>query len=227
MKIVAIDDEPPALSIIEQFCHKLKLSDIHTFYNLEEAYEFLNNNEIDLLLLDVQMPAINGLSFYQSLQHKPMVIFTTAFANYAVDGFDLNALDYILKPFSFERFERAIQKAVDYQKYLNHLKDSEQKVIFIRADYSLVKIELDQISYIEGLDDYIKIHQLNKPTVVARCTMKGILEKLPSSQFIRIHRSYIVAKSQVIAIKNKTIKIADKELPIGSSYEASIHILES
>jgi DNA-binding LytR/AlgR family response regulator len=148
-----------------------------------------------------------------------MVIFTTAYSEYAVEGFNLNAVDYLLKPFTFERFLQAVSKASDYYRFL-HRKDSDlQQYLFIRADYSLVKVMLEDILFVEGLDDYLKIHLAGRKPLVARMTMKNILEKLPEKDFIRVHRSFIVPLSKINKVKNKMIFIGDKSIPIGSSYE--------
>jgi DNA-binding LytR/AlgR family response regulator len=148
-----------------------------------------------------------------------MVIFTTAHSEYAVEGFNLNALDYLLKPFTFDRFMQAVNKACEFQRYYHQKEDAIRQYIFVRADYSLVKIMLEDILYIEGLDDYLKIHLPGKKPVVARMTMKSILEKLPESYFIRVHRSYIVPLAKIEKVRNKVIFISGIPIPIGSSYE--------
>lgn len=225
---IAIDDEPPALSIIENFskrCTDLNL--IKTFTNKDEALKFILNYPVDLLFLDIQMPSINGIDFYKSLPQEKMVIFTTAFANYAVEGFNVNAVDYILKPFTFDRFNQAVQRAVEYHKFLTQNTENPARHLYIRADYSLLKVNLNDIILIEGLDDYIKIHQANKSPIVARMTMKAIQEKLPQSEFCRTHRSFIVSIAKVESVKGKTVKIANREIPIGGSYEQSVSSLFS
>ncbi len=145
-----------------------------------------------------------------------MAVFTTAYSEYAVEGFNVNAIDYLLKPFTFERFMQAAQKA---NEYYTRLQVKEQLYILIRADYSLVKINISDILFIEGLDDYLKIHLQQQKPVVARMTMKAILEKLPAGSFIRVHRSYIVPFNRIEQVRNKIITLAGEEIPIGISYE--------
>jgi DNA-binding LytR/AlgR family response regulator len=171
------------------------------------------------------MPSISGIDFFKNLPHKTMVIFTTAYSEYAVEGFTLSATDYILKPFSFSRFQQAVEKAFSQWKLQNQ--DPEQLYLFIRADYSLIKILFSDILYIEGLDDYLKIHIQNQKTIVARMTLKAILQKLPVPEFIRVHRSFIVPISKIEKVRNKIIYINQEEIPVSASYEnaffAAIH----
>jgi DNA-binding LytR/AlgR family response regulator len=220
IKAIAIDDEPPALQLIETFCSRTEeISLEKTFTNPDEALKYLRKFPVDLLFLDIQMPSINGIEFYKSVKQDTMVIFTTAFTEYAVEGFNLSAVDYLLKPFTFKRFQQAVAKAVEYYNFKNQQQSEEQKYIFIRADYSLVKIAVADIVYIEGLDDYLKIHLENKTPVVARMTMKAMAEKLPAKDFTRVHRSYIIPLSRIESVRNKIIFIGEEEIPLGSSYE--------
>jgi len=216
---IAIDDEPLALKVIENFCEKVDFINLQkTFNKPSEALKYLNKFPVDLLFLDINMPSINGIEFYREMKQNTMVIFTTAYTEYAVEGFNLNAVDYILKPFTLERFMMAVNKANDYLNYQTQ-KENTSQFLFIRADYSLLKINMAHIVYIEGLDDYLKIHLENQKTVVTRLTMKALLEKLPSKQFIRVHRSFIVPLERIESVRNKNILIAGKEIPIGNSYE--------
>lgn len=218
---IAIDDEPPALRVIENFCKRNgQIQLVKTFTKPDEARRYLINFPVSLLFLDIQMPSVNGLDFYKSLPPGKMVIFTTAFSNYAVEGFNVNALDYLLKPFTYERFESAVQKACDYYLYQNRDGNTPNPHFFIRADYSLIKVNFSDIEYIEGLDDYLKIHLTNRSPIVARMTLKNIMEKLPEKDFCRVHRSFIVPMQKIEAVKGKAIKLSHVEIPIGSSYEA-------
>lgn len=221
IKAIAVDDEPPALKIIEHFCEKTGLIHLQkTFTRPDEALEYIKNHPLDLVFLDIQMPSVSGIQLYKSLPAKPMVIFTTAYSEYAVEGFNLNAIDYLLKPYSFERFMQAMNKVNDYLAYLNNVPGS-QKCLFVAADASLVRIATDEIFYVEALDDYIKFHLgEGKKPVVSRMTMKAVLEKLPASDFLRIHRSYIVPLNRIRAIYKKSVEIGGTELPIGQSYQA-------
>ena len=220
IRAIAIDDEPPALSVIEKFCIKTEgLVLEKTFTMPAEALKHLRNFPVDLIFLDIQMPSINGLDFYKSVQQETMVIFTTAFSEYAVEGFNVSAIDYLLKPFTSSRFQQAVAKAIEYNNYKKQVSTETSRFIFIRADYSLLKIALTDILYIEGLDDYLKIHIAGNNPIVARMTMKSLLEKLPPADFIRVHRSYIVPLDRIESYRNKTISIAGITIPIGSSYE--------
>ena len=217
---IALDDEPPALRIVENFCGKVDFINlVKTFTNPNEALKYLEKFPVDLLFLDIRMPSISGIDFAKQLPKDQMVIFTTAYSEYAIEGFNLSALDYLLKPYTFERFLQAMNKAQDYYRFYHKQESAEQQYLFVRADYSLIKIMLDDILYIEGLDDYLKIYHHGKKPVIARMTMKSILEKLPDKKFTRVHRSFIVPLSKIEKVRNKMIYIGDKTIPIGNSYE--------
>jgi DNA-binding LytR/AlgR family response regulator len=220
MKAIALDDEPPALEILQSFCNDIADIELRkTFTKSEDAFKYLKKYPVDVLFLDINMPAISGIDFYKKLPHKTMVIFTTAYSEYAVEGFTLSATDYLLKPFSFSRFQQAVAKAFAQWKLQNQ--NPEQQYLFIRADYSLIKILFSDILFIEGLDDYLKIYIHNQKTVVARMTLKAILQKLPVPEFIRVHRSYIVPISKIEKVRNKIIYINQQEIPVSVSYEAA------
>ncbi|HEU4788358.1 MAG TPA: LytTR family DNA-binding domain-containing protein [Flavobacterium sp.] len=224
IKAIALDDEPPALDVLLNFCDKIDTIDLQkTFTKSEDALKYLKKYPVDLLFLDINMPAISGIDFYKKLPHKTMVIFTTAYSEYAVEGFTLSATDYLLKPFSFLRFEQAVEKAYSQWKLQNQ--NPEQQYLFVRADYSLNKILLSDILFIEGLDDYLKIHILNQKTIVARMTMKALLQKLPETEFIRVHRSFIVSISKIEKVRNKIIYINNEEIPVSASYETTFFAL--
>lgn len=217
IKAIALDDEQPALKVMENFCGKTDLIRLEkTFIRPNEALAYVRQFPVDLLFLDINMPSQTGIEFYKSVKADPMAIFTTAYSEYAVEGFNLNAIDYLLKPFTFERFLQAVDKAAEY---FRHRQDKDTEYLFIRIDYSLVKIEIGAIRFIEGMDDYLKIHLQDKAPVMVRMTMKAILSQLPARQFIRVHRSYIVAVSRILNIRNKIIYLDEKEIPIGVSYE--------
>ncbi|MFN8285760.1 MAG: LytTR family DNA-binding domain-containing protein [Chitinophagales bacterium] len=219
IKAIAVDDEPPALKVIENFCSKVDAIElVKTFNKPSEALAHLKKFPVDLIFLDIQMPSMTGLEFHKAIEQNTMVIFTTAYSEYAVEGFNLSAIDYLLKPYTFERFQQAVEKAKEFYNY-QHQKDTTQNYLFIRADYSLIKVNIAEILYIEGLDDYLKIHLPGKKPVVARMTMKAIVEKLPANEFVRVHRSFIVPISKIESIRNKVIQIPGVEIPIGTSYE--------
>lgn len=217
MRCIAIDDEPLALQLLLEFASRISfLSMVNTFTNPDDAKVWLQNNEVDVLFLDIQMPDINGLQFYRSLLNKPPVIFTTAYSEYAVEGFNVDAIDYLLKPFEYDRFLKAVYKAREYIEFLSN-QELQLASIFIKVDYQLMKLNLKDIELIEGLDDYIRIHTKPKP-VLTLMTLKSLQEKLPSHEFVRLHRSYIVPVSKIESFGKSKIKVGGKEIPVGSSY---------
>jgi len=217
---IAIDDEPLGLEIIESFCKNVDIVKLQkTFTSVKEANTFLSKNAVDLVFLDIQMPEMNGIEFYKKLKQNVMVIFTTAYSNYAVEGFDLDAIDYLLKPFSFERFKKAIKKAQDFHFSSNPSNGINQNYLFVRADYMLHQINFNQINLIESFGDYLEIHLDNNKKVTTRFTLKNIIDKLPRNQFVRVHRSYIVSLSKIENIRNKIISTAGRSIPIGATYE--------
>lgn len=221
IKALAIDDEPLALSVIETFCSQLDYIDLQkTFSKPNEALKYLEKYPVDLLFLDIHMPSLTGIDFCKHIEQNTLVIFCTAHGQYAVEGFNLNALDYLLKPFTFDRFKKATEKAKDYFSQLSNQKTIEH--IFVRADYSLQKITLEEILFIEALDDYLKIYLHQQKTIVARMTMKAMVEKLPLGDFIRVHRSFIVPIKKVESLRNKTLQIGDKKIPVGNSFESEV-----
>lgn len=190
---IAIDDEPLALDVIKSLCDKSEIIDLQkTFTGPGEALKYLRKFPADLIFCDIQMPAMTGINLVRALQQNTMVIFTTAFSEYATISYELNAIDYLLKPINQKRFTQAITKAQEYFDYINKKDHNADRSIFIRADFSLVKIPLVDIQYIEGLADYLKIYIKGRKTVVARMSMKDMMEKLRSNEFIRVHRSFIL-----------------------------------
>ncbi len=218
MIAIALDDEPPALSTISKYCSECGIVDLKkTFTNPLDAIKYMKRFPVDLLFIDIQMHQFNGIEIYRNLTVKPLVIFTTAFSEYAVDGFEVNAVDYLLKPFSFERFNKAVKKA--YELFRASHPAEVSRFISVRSNYSLVKINIDEIMLIESFDDYLNICLADKKVYVVRMTMTKILEALPANEFIRIHRSYIVPIKRIETVRNKTIYLCDKKIPLGSKYE--------
>ena len=221
IKAIAIDDEAPALKVISNFCNRTE--DIRlerTFLSPAEALRYLQSSPVDLLFLDIQMPSLTGLELYRSIGPGTLAIFTTAHSEYAVEGFDLNAVDYLLKPFTLERFQQAVAKAAEYLAF-RQTPIPHSEALLIRADYSLVRIPVNEILFIEAADDYLRIHRENRTPFLARMTMKSILEMLPPTQFIRTHRSYIVSLPRIDNVRNKTISLAGQDIPISSNYETA------
>ena len=172
------------------------------------------------------MPAVSGVEFYRSLSHKPMLIFTTSYSEYALESYDLEAVDYLLKPFTTGRFEKAVAKAKTIFDIVHNAPVACQaRHLMLKADYGVVKIVLTDILYIEGLDNYLKIHLQNHAPMVVRLTMKALLEMLPEKEFLRVHRSYIVPVHRIDALKQKIIQVAGEEIPVGKNYEDQLKTL--
>jgi DNA-binding LytR/AlgR family response regulator len=220
IKTIALDDEPLALNVLEVMCkNNGKIELLRTFNRPSDAKEYLEFHNVDLLLLDIQMPGISGIDFFKSIDKDVLAIFTTAFSEYAVEGFNVNAVDYLLKPFSQDRFNQAIDKALEAHNLSDFKKTKEANFIQVKSAYSLVNINLSEVILIEGLDDYIKIHLPNKKFVVTRITMKKMMESLQDKPFVRIHRSFIVPLQKINSVRNKHVLIDTFNLPIGASYE--------
>ncbi|MCK5028221.1 MAG: response regulator transcription factor [Bacteroidales bacterium] len=230
MNCIAVDDEPLALSLIEDFAKKVPyLNFIKSCKNAFEAIDIIQKEKIDLIFLDINMPDISGIEFIKNIENKPLVIFVTAYSDYAVQGFELNAIDYLVKPFLFERFFKAVNKAYEHfnlknKKVIssNNIKSFTEDYIFVKADYSSVKIYLKDILYIEGLKDYMKIYTKEKK-ILTLITMKKIEEKLPDSNFIRVHRSFVVALDKIESIQRNRIIINNIRIPIGNSYKENFY----
>jgi DNA-binding LytR/AlgR family response regulator len=216
---IAVDDEPLSLQIISEYASQIQgMVLLKTFTNPLKAQNYLKKFPVDLLFLDIQMPDVSGINFYKSIGQHKMVIFTTAHSEFAVEGFNLNAIDYLLKPFEFERFKLAINKAIEHQEYLANRHHTE-KSILVRSEYKLVKVLLKDIEYIESYDDFIKIHILGNKPVLTLISLKVVNEMLPADQFIRIHRSYIISLSQITSIRNNRVQLRSRELPVGIRYK--------
>lgn len=224
LKCVAIDDEPLALELIKEYMSRFpELNLIQTFDDAILGREFLKENQVDMLLVDINMPDITGLELVAALENKPMIIFTTAHRKFAVEGFELDAIDYLLKPIDFERFGKAVKKATEYYGFKNNQSATTEvpEYIFVRAEYRMIKIELNTIEYIEGLEDYIKIHVEGfAHPILTLMSLKGILEQLPAHQFSRIHRSYIVANAKIKSVLKKNVLLTRGiELPVSNTYQ--------
>ena len=238
INVIIVDDEPLAQDVLETYVEKMpELHLVQKCSNALEANEALKNHQVDLMFLDIQMPQLTGTDFLKTLANPPLVVFTTAFPNYAIEGFELNAIDYLLKPISLERFMKAVNKAVEqielYRKDSDSGAESTGKTgenfFFVKADKKLVRVKYADILYIEGLKDYVII-RLEKGRVITLQTMKSLEEKLPSQFFQRIHRSYIVNVDRINAIVGNMVELNEKgqakHLPIGKNYrEALLEII--
>lgn len=214
---IAIDDEPMALSIIEQFCSRKGGIELTTFNEPLTGMEQIRLKKPDLVLLDIHMNSISGLEIANTLQNKCCFIFTTAYAKYAIEGFDLDAVDFLHKPFSYERFETAVEKAL---RRLDAIRHSAPETLVVKQEYNNVNIPVSDISYIEALGNYVKIVRISGISVLTRTNMKNIIKLLPKEGFVRIHRSYIISTAAVDSFTKKHIilKGTGKEIPVGSQY---------
>ena len=228
---IALDDERPALDVIDAFCSRIDSVDlVKTFTRPGEARLYLETNPVDLIFLDINMPKESGLTFFRSITQQTLVIFTTAYSEFAAESYEVEAVDYLLKPFTFDRFEKAVQRAQAKWQALRQptgqaTQGAEPAHLYFRVDFNLVKVPLVDILFIEGLDNYLKIHLCDGQQLVVRLTLKAILDKLPPANFIRVHRSYIVAYDKIQAIRSGMILIGEEEIPIGSRYEKNFFSL--
>jgi DNA-binding LytR/AlgR family response regulator len=217
LKCVVVDDEPMAREIIETYIAKTpNLEIIASCKNAAEAILFAQENDVDLFFLDINMPEISGLSLAKIIKKKAQIIFTTAYREYALDGFNLNVVDYLLKPISFDRFLQAVQKVSESESTENN-----HDFMFVRSDRKMVKVDFNSVLYVESLSDYVKIFTTEK-VIVIRETITSLEEKLPSKQFIRIHRSFIVSLKNITSYTNEFIEINQKALAISRSYKESV-----
>lgn len=224
---IIVDDEPIAREILENHLNKIEaIKIIASCKNAMEAFNVINSNRIDVIFLDINMPEISGLSFAKSINKNIQIIFTTAYREYAVDGFDLKAVDYLLKPISFERLLQAVNKFLNenisvHAELKEELTSVKSDFIFVRSDRKMVKINFSDINYIESLGDYLKIHLQNK-TIVTRETISNMEAKLPKNYFIRVHRSFILSIAKIESFTNEFVEVNKKAIPISRSYKKDV-----
>lgn len=229
IKCLVVDDEELAIDLLVDHIKNVDFLElVGTCKNAIEANNFLSKNAVDLLFLDIQMPGMTGIQFLEGLAIKPLVIFVTAYEQYALEGYQLDILDYLLKPISSERFIKAANKSFEAFNYLEskrqHNTSLDLDYMFIHADYSLIKVSFADIEFVEGLKDYIKIHlKSQKFPLVCRMTMKGIEEKLPTNNFMRIHKSFIVNLKSIESIRNQKIKIGENHIPLSENYSEDFY----
>jgi DNA-binding LytR/AlgR family response regulator len=226
IKCVIADDEPLSREVLESYVSQLdKLQLITQCKNGLEVFNILKQHQVDLLFLDVQMPQLTGIELLRSLQHPPKVVLTTAFRDFAMEGFELNVLDYLLKPISFDRFLKAIDKyeskGVPATPQAHAISGHGDAFIYVKADKKMVKVFLKNILFIESKKDYVRIKTTDKDITTYQ-TMMYFEETLPDAQFIRIHRSYIVAAERVTAVTTTKLEIGDQEIPIGALYQKTV-----
>lgn len=224
LKCIIIDDEPIAIRVIQSYAEKMDcLSVVGGYTDALDALKVLREEQVDLIFLDIHMPGVNGLEFFKSIPNPPAVIFTTAFRNYAADAFDINALDYMVKPISFERFLKGVNKLLDLKKgpvaLTNEAKTDDY--VMLKADKKNYRVASGDILYIESLDDYVKVHTKEK-VYVCYLRLKLLEEMLDSSSFVRVHRAYIVNLKHIAAYTCSSLEIAGKQIPIGRLYKEGV-----
>ncbi|MGS2762212.1 LytR/AlgR family response regulator transcription factor [Sinomicrobium sp. M5D2P9] len=235
MKCVIIDDEPLAIDVLKDYCEKIQFMEVvGTYTNALDAIAVIKEREVDLIFSDIEMPQISGIDFIHSMDNKPLFIFTTAYSQYAIEGFELNAVDYLVKPIPYHRFVKAVVRAKELMSFKEKDKNMRPHIspscgtpegqtgyIFVKADYENVKLDINDIVYIQGLKDYLKIHMngVNKP-VLTLLSFKDFLEKVPEGQFLRIHKSFVVNISYIRSVQKNKVIINDNRIPIGESYKA-------
>lgn len=223
LKIIIADDEPIARDILKGYIAKLPYANIVAeCKNATEVFSVLHKEQVDLLLLDINMPEITGLDLLKTLRNPPQVIFTTAYAEYAVESYELNAIDYLLKPFSFDRFVKAINKVLEKETTTIAHQDIPNKTIFVKADGKLVKVNIDELTVIEGVKDYVKLW-VDKTPLLVHSTMKNMEEQLQQyPDMVRVHKSYIVNIAHVNVVEGNILRFTNHEVVIGNTYRDKV-----
>ncbi len=228
IRAIAIDDEPLALNILEKFCQKIPdIELMETFQNPMTGASYLKDHGVDLMFVDVQMPDLNGLQLFRSLSHPPMVIFTTAHAEYAVDSYELDAIDYLLKPIPFDRLCKAVNKAVEQKKAMEALSEKEGSIaekkdfLFVKSDTRFFKVFYENILFIEGMRDYVAIHTPEQ-RILTLTSMTNMVQRLPEKMFMRVHKSYIIGLKHISLVQHNRVYIGDREIPISNSYKEEL-----
>lgn len=219
-KCLIVDDEPPAVNVLSNYAGNLDYLEVAgTCNNAFQAIEILNSMKVDLVFLDISIPKLLGTQMLRALRHPPRVIFISAHKDYAAEAFDLDAVDYLLKPVSFERFLKAVNKFRQVSTPETEINGHTPGFLYFRTDRKMVKVFLDDINYIESFRDYIIIHRQNGADLRVKCSIGSVESMLPHHRFLRIHRSYIVSVTKVTAFTANDIEIGNRELPIGRSYQ--------
>ena len=223
MKCLLVDDEPLALDILESYLKKIPDAELTgRCQNALEASEFLKHNKVDIIFLDIQMPEITGIEFMRSMANPPLVVFCTAFPDFAVEGFELNAIDYLLKPVSFDRFSKTMERTREYMSLKKNDEveppDLESDYIFIKSNQKQIKLSYDQIYYVEAFADYVKLYTPEKRYITLQ-TMKNMENKLPKDKFIRVHRSFIAGLRYIHSFNSTELEINGVKIPVGKNYK--------
>ncbi|MGF7230805.1 LytR/AlgR family response regulator transcription factor [Arachidicoccus sp.] len=226
---IVVDDEPLAIELLKDFIEKMpELSLKETFINSLEALSYVNKQPIDLIFLDIQMPDLNGIDFLKNLKSKPDIILTTAFQEFAIEGYNFDVLDFLLKPIEFPRFLNAVKRAEEHHELkksggniVTH--ENHHRFLFVKTEYKLIKVNYDDILYIEGLKDYSKIYtRLNAKPIVTLQNLKSFEEKFKTDEFIRVHRSYIISLAKIDMIARSSIMVGNKEIPVSDAFKGQL-----
>jgi two-component system, LytTR family, response regulator LytT len=224
LRTIAIDDEPLAIALLTDYINKTPFLELTgTFDNPLDAIDFLHKEPVDLILVDIQMPDLTGIEFVRTLESSPKIIFTTAYAQYAIEGFKLSATDYLLKPFSYEEFLKAVQKAyklVELENVAITTVEANNQFLFLKSEYKIRRINFNDILYIEGLKDYIKVFIKGEPKpILSLNSIKALEQKLPEDRFMRVHRSFIVNLEQIDTIDRSRIVFGKEYIPVSDQYK--------
>lgn len=225
LKTVIVDDEPLAIEVIQGYCLSLSEIDLRgCFTSPVEAMTFINANEVDLIFLDIEMPMLSGIELVETFRHRPQIIFTTAYPEFALDGFELDACDYLIKPVSYKRFLKAVSKAmkllsVTLTETPRAAENPEKSYVFVKSEYESLKVFADEITYVESLRDYLKINLSSGKSILTLSNFKNLLEKLPEATFVRVHNSYVVNIDCINSIQRNRILIGNNRIPVSDTYK--------
>lgn len=223
IRCLIVDDEPLALDILENYIQRVPhLQLVQRCKHALEAYDFLQRESVDLIFLDIHMPELTGIDFVKSLANRPLVIFTTAYSNYAMEGFNLDVLDYLLKPIAFDRFLKAVDKA---SRMMGNESDTApeggEDFLFFKADGKLVKVRFDEVLFVEGMKDYVQIQMMDQRLIVHQ-TMKNMVRVLPADRFLRIHKSFLVAVDKIESLDGNLLEVGRHKLPVGANHREEL-----
>ncbi len=222
LQCIIVDDEPLARKGLSEYVHDLPdLKLVGSFENAILAADFLKNNPVDLILLDIRMPRISGIEFLKNLKSPPLVIFTTAYPDYALESYELNVIDYLVKPIAFERFKKAVQKATDYAALRLHLSATQPDYFFIKCDHKLEKIEFQSLYLVEAMENYCILHIPGRK-LITYITLTQMQHKLPADRFMKVHKSFLVALDKVKSVEGNHLLIGSLQVPISRSLKAEV-----
>ena len=226
IRCLLVDDEPPAIELLEKYTSMIdQLEVVGKSHSAVKAFDLLNKTKVDLMFLDIRMPLLNGLDFIKTLKHPPSIILTTAYREYALEGYDLDIIDYLLKPIAFDRFLKAVDRYRNRALNANQEISSDQaapKYIMFNVNKTQHKIKFDEISHLESLKDYTRIHYNKTESLIVKGNLGSVLKQFPTEHFLRIHRSFVIALSHVRSFNQTEVQVGDAKLPIGSSYREQV-----